>query len=251
MSKWDKIKYNFLAHINSQNINTFIEFHNSLKPLDKNTKGDYFEYFCKLYFMFDYYSKHNYRNFYLYSEIPTKVKKELNLPDKDKGIDAIVYDKDNNIYAIQIKYRKIIENNIPFEKLATFQALTFGTGVKNIYKGIFFTSCIDVCEELKNNKYISIVNDSLNKCDKLFWKNIREYIGDRPITKYINMIPLPHQNKFIPKIIDHYKINDYGRVCLACGTGKTFMAYWITIKELKYKKNIYCCAIIISSKSNI
>lgn len=237
MSKWDKIKYDFLDHINSQNIYTFIEFHESLKPLEKNTKGEYFEYFCKLYFILDTFTKQNYKDFYLYEEIPIKIKKELNFPEKDKGIDAIIYDNDNNIYAIQIKYRKIIENNIPFGKLATFQALTFGTSVKNIYKGIFFTSCIDVCDELKNDKYISIVYNSFDtKCGKLFWTNVREYIGKKKLTKYKNMIPLEHQEKIIPKIIEHYKKNDLGRLCIACGTGKTFIAFWVTIKEMKLNK---------------
>jgi hypothetical protein len=50
MSKWNKIKYNFFEYINTNNITNFLEFHVSLKPLDKNTKGDYFEYFCMLYF---------------------------------------------------------------------------------------------------------------------------------------------------------------------------------------------------------
>jgi hypothetical protein len=134
----------------------------------------------------------------------------LNLPEKDKGIDAIVSDINNNIYAIQVKYRKKTNDCIPFGELATFQALTFGTAVKNIHKGIFFTNCDDICSELKNDKYINIVNTSFDKCDDLFWKNAREYIGEKPLTKYTNMTPLPHQDKLIPIILNHYKNNDYG-----------------------------------------
>jgi predicted helicase len=236
MANWDKIKYDFLDHINTNHIRNFLRFHESLKLLDKNTKGNYFEYFCLLYFLLEPYHKQNYKNFYLYTEISSKIKKDLNLPDKDKGIDAIVSDIYNNIYAIQVKYRKKINDCIPFGELATFQALTFGTTVKNIHKGIFFTNCIDVCEELKNDKYINIVNTSFDKCDDLFWKNVREYIGNKSLTKYTNMTPLPHQNKLIPIIINHYKNNNYGRLCIACGTGKTFLAFWVTIKEMKLTK---------------
>jgi len=236
MTEWNKIKYDFLDHINTNIITNFLEFHESLKPLDKKIKGDYFEYFCKLYFLIEPYHKQNYKNFYLHTEIPTKIKKELNLPDKDKGIDAIVYDINNNIYAIQVKYRKKIIDCVAFSDLATFPALTFGTSVKNIYKGIFFTSCIDVCDELKDDKFINIVNTSFDKCDDLFWKNVREYIGDKQLTKYINMKPLPHQDKLIPIILNHYKNNDYGKLCIACGTGKTFLAFWLTIREMKLNK---------------
>ena len=193
MANWNKIKYDFLDHINTNNITNFLQFHESLKSLDKNIKGNYFEYFCMLYFLLEPYHKQNYKDFYLYTEISSKLKKNLNLPEKDKGIDAIVSDINNNIYAIQVKYRKKINDCIPFGELATFQALTFGTSVKNINKGIFFTNCIDVCTELKNDKYINIVNTSFDKCDDLFWKNVREYIGDKPLTKYTNMTPLPHQ----------------------------------------------------------
>ena len=152
MTDWNKLKYKFLDHININNINNFKDFHNSLKELETQVKGDFFEYFCKLYFVLDIYSKQHYKNFYLYTEIPSDIKKKLKLPDKDKGIDAIVYDNNDNIYAIQIKYRKKIDNNISFGEQCTFQALTFGTNVKNIYKGIFFTSCIDVYKKKKNDK---------------------------------------------------------------------------------------------------
>lgn len=236
MSNWNKIKYDLLDHININNITNFLEFHESLKSLDKNIKGNFFEYFCLLYFLIEPYHKQNYKKFYLYTEIPSKLKKELNLPEKDKGIDAIVYDNDNRIYAIQVKYRKKIIDCVAFGDLATFPALTFGTIVKNIYKGIFFTSCIDVCDELKDDKFINIVNSSFDKCDDLFWKNVREYIGDKPLTKYKNMIPLPHQNKLIPIILNHYTNNDLGRLCIACGTGKTFLAFWVTIIEMKLNK---------------
>ena len=236
MSNWNIIKYDFLYHVNTNNITNFLQFHESLKTLDKNIKGNYFEYFCMLYFLIEPYHKQNYKDFYLYTEIPSNLKKNLNLPEKDKGIDAIVSDMNNNIYAIQVKYRKKINDCIPFGELATFQALTFGTSVKNIYKGIFFTNCIDVCSELKNDKYINIVNTSFDKCDNLFWKNVREYIDDKPLTKYINMTPLTHQDKLIPIILNYYKNNDYGRVCIACGTGKTFLAFWVTIKEMKLTK---------------
>ena len=98
------------------------------------------------------------------------------MPDRDKGIDAIVYDMNGNVYATQVKYRKIIDKVIPFGDHCTFQDLAFGGKVKNIYKGIFFTSCADVCGELKNDKIISIIYDSLNrKCNgyvaqvRLFW----------------------------------------------------------------------------------
>jgi hypothetical protein len=74
MADWNKMKFDFLDHINTNQINTFNDFHNSLKSLKTNIKGNYFEYFCKLYFILDLYCKNNYKNFYLYTEIPSNIK---------------------------------------------------------------------------------------------------------------------------------------------------------------------------------
>jgi predicted helicase len=232
---WNTIKYDFLEHV--KNITTFDDFYKSLIKETTDIKGKYFEYFSYLYFKLDPIFKQNYKEYYLYNQIPTKIRKQLELPEKDKGIDAIAIDIHNNIYAVQVKYRKIIKNIIPFGEHCTFQALTFGTQVRNIYKGIFFTNCIDVCDELKTDKIISIVYDSLNtKCNELFWQNVKEFIGEKPLTIYTPMKPLPHQERLIPIIKKHYETNDYGRLYLACGTGKTFLSYWVTIKELKLNK---------------
>ena len=190
MSNWNEIKFNFLEFIIINNIFCFRDFYEKLKSEDKQIKGDYFEYFCKLYFTLEPFYKQKYKKFLLYTEIPSKTKEKYNLPKKDKGIDAIVYDNDDRVYAVQIKYRKYIDNSILFGELSTFPALTFGSKVKNIYKGIFFTNCIDVCEELKDDKFINIVYTCFDKCDNLFWTNVREYIGDKKITEYVPMKPL-------------------------------------------------------------
>lgn len=233
---WEKIKYVFLEHIIKCKILNFYDFYNSLKSLTNQEKGIYFEYFCKLYFCIDSYTKDKYKNFYLYTEIPNELRKKINLPPKDKGIDCIVVDNDNNIFAIQVKYRSNINKIIPFGELASFPALAFGTDVK-VNGGIFFTNCCDVCDELHNDKYIHILFNSLNeKCDMLFWKNVREFIGDKPITKYEPFTPLEHQKPIVEECKKHYENEDNGRLYLACGTGKTFLGYWISIRELQCDK---------------
>ena len=50
------------------------------------------------------------------------------------------------------------------------------------------------------------------------------------------MSPLPHQNTILPIIEQHYKENNYGRLYLPCGTGKTFLGYWISIHILNCNK---------------
>jgi predicted helicase len=181
-------------------------------------------------------NKTNYKQFYLYTEIPLKLKNKLKLPTKDKGIDCIVIDNNEKIYAIQCKFRSEYNKIISFGELSTFPALTFGTDVK-VDGGIFFSNCCDVCDELKNDKYINILFNSLDKkCDELFWTNVVEYIGENKLTKYILKNPLTHQKNIINASIEHYKTENNGKLFLACGTGKTFIGYWLSIRELKYDK---------------
>lgn len=233
---WEKIKYKFLEHVNKFKIVNFYDFSESLKLLTSEEKGIYFEYFCKLYFCIDSFSKDNYKKFYLYTEIPNYLRKKINLPPKDKGIDCIIIDNDDKIFAIQVKYRSNKNKIIPFGELATFPALAFGTDVK-VNGSIFFTNCYDACNELHNDKYIHVLFNSLNeKCDVLFWKNVHEFIGDKPITKYKPFTPLEHQKQIVKECKKYYETEDNGRLYLACGTGKTFLGYWISIRELQCDK---------------
>jgi predicted helicase len=102
---WEKTKYEFLEFINKSKIKNFNDFYKSMKLLDNDVKGMYFEYFCKLYFCLETISKTKYKEFYLYTEVPLKLKNKIRLPQKDKGIDCIVIDNDDNILAIQVKFR--------------------------------------------------------------------------------------------------------------------------------------------------
>lgn len=233
----DIVKYIFCEIITKNNVNNFNDFHKSLVNLTNEEKGLYFEYFCYLFFKLDPITHENYPNFYFYNQIPIRLKKLTNVPSKDMGIDCLAIDKENKIYTIQVKFRSKINTVIPFNELSTFPALTFGSKTKNFYKGIFFSNCYDVCDQLKDNKYIHILFGSLNeKCDELFWKNVKDYIGDKPITQYKLKMPLDHQNIIIEKCKEHYKNNNYGKLYLACGTGKTFVGYWLSIRVLKMNK---------------
>ena len=173
---WDIIKYEFIDFIGTTS--SFDEFNDKMALLqDNSVKGMYFEYFCKLYFKLIP-TNNIYCDFYLYNEISDELRTMLKLPTKDKGIDAIV--KKNDLWhSIQVKFRSFNDKPISFGDIATFQALTFGTNITDIKYGIFFTNCYDVCDELKNERYCNITYDCFDKCDNLFWDNVREYVGKK------------------------------------------------------------------------
>jgi len=215
-----------------KNIKCFNKFDGMISKLSTNEeKGKFFEIFSKGYFTIIPSLKNIYKTVYLYDEIPFEIKDKLNLPSKDKGIDGILITNDDKYIALQVKYRSNKEI-IPFGELATFPALTFGT--KCCFdNGIFFTSCYDVCDELKNHKYINVTYSHFDKCDEEFWNIFREYLKSDKIIEFKKLTPLPHQqNKILPLIKKHYEENNYGRIYLPCGTGKTIIGLFTAIDIL-------------------
>jgi len=213
---------------NIQNITNYENFEMKLNNMSDNKyKGDCFELFCKYYFKLT--GLYEIKNFFLFSEIPDRIKQIAeNLPNTDKGIDAIIEWTDGKISAVQCKFRSNIDKIIKWEELSTFAGLTFGVvdGFKN---GIFFTNCLDVNEQLKNTKYINITrNDLVEKCDKKFWNDCRNYIKDHTIEiKQEKINPKQYQKNIISLANEYYGKNKNGRLYMPCGSGKTLLGFWI------------------------
>lgn len=71
-------------------IKTFNDIYQITEDLTKKEKDDLFEIFT--YFLFQLHPalNHDLVSVWLYNNIPNKILKKLNIPEKDKGIDLIV-----------------------------------------------------------------------------------------------------------------------------------------------------------------
>jgi predicted helicase len=102
-----------------------------------------FEKFAKYYFLFNPSSRSDYKEIWLYSEIPYEIKARLNLPYKDHGIDLLLQDHKDRFYAVQCKF-KLNENTKlcwTKDKIGNF----FGSTNK-VDGYIFFTNAYDIDE---------------------------------------------------------------------------------------------------------
>lgn len=88
-------------------------------------KGDLFEEFTKYIFLFHPYYINLTKKIWLFNELPFKLKKQLNIPDNDEGIDLVILSGDDKYYAIQSKFRTNKDTKIKWEELGTFVGLTF------------------------------------------------------------------------------------------------------------------------------
>lgn len=133
---------------------------------NKKIKGDVFEEFCVLYL------KHikKYTNVWLLKDVPDEVLKNVSLKRKDMGID-IIAEHDNNIIAVQCKYKKHDNNKktcVSWTALSTFYALCSTSGPYS--KHIVMTNC-DYIKHVgkKTEKDLSICVGTFRKITVAEW----------------------------------------------------------------------------------
>ncbi len=216
VSKWSDLKEK-LEQFNTSKTETTTK---------KTFAGKIFEYFCKYYFQTSPEKIDLYKNVWHYEEIPLNVRKKLNLPSIDHGIDILLKDIDNNYHAVQCKFKNDESKNLSWsgDKIANVFAL--GT---NCQKVIVFSNVSDVTKVAKafGEKYEQILNDTLLELDKNDFKRILALAnGNQPpnLEKYT---PLKHQKEAIEKVTTHFKTENRGQLILPCGAGKTLTALWI------------------------
>src|SRR5210317_389153 len=218
-----------------QNSKSWKDLNEILSKLTKSKQsklaGDIFEYLTKLYLETAPQYKSKLKRVYLEKEVPTSLRKKLNLPDTDEGIDLIAVTNDDDYWAIQCKYRSNSNETLTIkEDLSTFNNLAF-THCKNITHGIV---CATVNKPPKKIKLLKSIGFELLETwlglddGDLFAQIKAKCVGKK--YKPIILKPRPHQVAAIKKTIDHFKSNERGKIIMPCGTGKSLTAFWIAKK---------------------
>ena len=227
-------------------LNTFNDIYPLLKDKDNNVKGLTLEVLAKYYFKIHHHHKNNTQEIYLYDEIPPKIKKELNLPQKDKGIDLLIKYNDEWV-AVQCKYRQDSNITVPWNDLATFFGLAFGINDKIKY-GYFFTNTYNFCDEVINSeKVIPISGNTLHELDKIFFDNLKNFINCNQLI-FTKHIPLPFQEQTINKARQYFKNNKRGHLEYICGAGKTKTSYWIARELVAERIIIFVPSLLLLSQ---
>ena len=218
-----------------QNSKSWKDLNETLSMLSKSKQpklaGDIFEHLTKLYLQTAPQYKSKLRKVYLEKEVPSNLRKKLNLPDSDEGIDIIAETNDKEYWAIQCKYRSDSNETLTVkEDLSTFNNLAF-THCKNITHGIV---CATVNKPPKKIKLLKSIGFELLETwlglddGDLFTQIKAKCVGKK--YKPIILKPRPHQVTAIKKTIDHFKSNERGKIIMPCGTGKSLTAFWIAKK---------------------
>lgn len=160
--------------------------------------------------------------------LPSNIKKKLNIPQADEGIDIIAQTYSGEFWAIQCKF-KASKEPPTMRELSTFNNLAH-THCKNISMAILFhTGERGVRKKhLMGEKYAEVGLEFWLGLDDDNWKGINDCFKSKKV-KPVQRKPRHHQKQAIKSAQDHFLKNDNsrGRLIMPCGTGKSLTAFWI------------------------
>lgn len=196
-------------------------------------KGNLFEYITKYYLLIEPIYQTKFKNVWLLKEVPNDVRKYLNLPDNDEGIDLIAQTKEDEYWAIQCKYRSDESSSISRDDIATFLDISHNI-CKNISHKLICSTASS--QSYKFNKFYDdkisfLLSDTWNNLDNEFFNKLHLLNQNKKII-FKPLLPKPHQQRAIENAQKYFidDENNRGKLIMACGSGKSLTAYWIANK---------------------
>lgn len=205
------------------------EFESLAFTLSAKERGDLFELLTKYYLLLDPKYRAEFGDVWLLSEVPAKIRAELNLPETDQGIDIIARTKAGGYWAVQCKFRASDEHSLTWREISTFNALTFSV-CKGIEFGLIAYTGERYAKVLDKAEHVGFISgDVWMTLDEEFFLQLSSLLKAEsiPLSRYV---PRPHQQRAIDKAISYFAnpVNTRGKLIMPCGTGKTLAAFWIS-----------------------
>jgi predicted helicase len=198
-------------------------------------KGAVFERLTQLYLQTTPEYQTELRHVWILREVPPAIRKRLDLPCLDEGIDLIACTRHEQYWAIQSKFRSQRDKSLSRRELGTFTSLAFNTCSNIALAVVAHTASKPVSKRHLMRNTTEIGLDRWQSLDEAAWRLIVGKLrgrSARPDARF----PRPHQGAAISAAKTHF-VRDgaaRGRLIMPCGTGKSLTAYWIA-EALKAK----------------
>ncbi len=190
--------------------------------------GKLFEYFTKYYFICNPLYQNEYKNVWLFDEVPLDIKTKLNINYVDHGIDLLLQDNNNSFIAVQCKFKNDESCKLGWSKDKLANLFGFASSSK-IQKLIIFSNASEIDDTSKDRTdnlcFLSIKD--LLELDSDFFDNLREYLKNSKKVSHTKKSPRPYQKEIINTVSSYFSENNRGKLILPCGTGKTLISLWI------------------------
>jgi superfamily II DNA or RNA helicase len=203
-------------------------------PADSE-KGAVFERLTQLYLRTTPEYQTELRHVWTLRAVPPAVRRRLDLPPRDEGIDLIACTRHGEYWAIQSKFRSQRDRPLNRKELGTFTSLAFNTCNNIALAIVAHTSSKPVSKRHLMRNTTEIGLDRWQSLDQAAWRLIVGKLRGRSARPEARG-PRPHQRTAIFAAKTHF-VRDgatRGRLIMPCATGKSLTAYWIA-QALKAK----------------
>jgi len=213
-------------------VNNWQEFNARIKKFDTQTKGDCFEIITKYFLQLHPNYATKLEEVWYLREVPPRVRRHLNLPGPDEGIDLVARTKEGEYWAIQCKYREDESKSLTRKELSTFTDLSFNI-CTNITLSLVCTTADRFSYKLRlyGDKISFVCGDRWRELEPDFFRRLRSLIkGKTALPKSLK--PRSHQQQAVRNAHKYFVTegNTRGKMIMPCGTGKSLAAYWIADK---------------------
>jgi superfamily II DNA or RNA helicase len=202
------------------------EFYRRASALSNDEKGRHFERLVQLYLQTQPEYRTTLADVWLQRDVPADVRKAINLPQLDEGIDLIARERHGGYWAIQAKFLTANDKRLSRRLLGTFTALASDTCSNIGLQVIAHTSAKRVG---KHHLYRNLREIGLDRWQDADWSLIRAAIAGRVDARPKPRRPKRHQRRAIAAAKKHFIGGkaDRGLMLMPCGTGKSLTAFWI------------------------
>jgi superfamily II DNA or RNA helicase len=191
-------------------------------------KGAAFERLTQLYLQTAPEYRTELKHIWILRDVPPDVRRRLELPSNDEGIDLIACTRRGEYWAIQSKFRSQHDKALNRRELSTFTSLTFNTCSNIGLAVVAHTSSKPVSKRHLMRNTTEIGLERWQSLDGDAWDLILGKLRGRSAPLKARS-PKPHQRQAISAATKHF-VRDgaaRGRLIMPCGTGKSLTAYWI------------------------
>jgi predicted helicase len=211
------------------------DFWEGAKALSTSEKGAAFERLTQLFLQTVPEYRTILQNVWTIREVPPDVRKLLDLPQLDEGIDFIARTRHGEYWAIQSKFRSQYDKPLTRRELGTFTSLAFNTCSNIALAVVAHTASKPVSKRHLMRTTTEIGLDRWQSLDQEAWALIVGKLRGKSAPPKARS-PRPHQLAAVSAAKTHF-VRDgaaRGRLIMPCGTGKSLTAYWIA-EALKAK----------------
>ena len=166
----------------------------------------------------------------LRKESSKNIKRKLELPSSDEGIDLVAETNEGEYWAIQCKYLSDPNQSLGRKQLSTFTDLALNLN-KNFSLALVCTSGNRFSYKLQKfygDRISLLAGDSFRELNEEFFSLVHAELKGRA-KKIKKLTPRAHQKRAIGNAHKHFikEKESRGKMIMPCGSGKSLSAYWI------------------------